>query len=65
MSTPKRKLLGAIDQGTTSTRFFLFDEFGQLVPGTSGQKQEFKQITPESGFDRLLGSPFFPDSVVL
>eukprot|EP00475_Leptophrys_vorax_P007024 TRINITY_DN14415_c0_g1_i10.p1 TRINITY_DN14415_c0_g1~~TRINITY_DN14415_c0_g1_i10.p1 ORF type:complete len:447 (-),score=92.78 TRINITY_DN14415_c0_g1_i10:1019-2359(-) len=46
----KKRLIGAIDQGTTSTRFFLFDDCGQLIPGNQGQKQEFKQITREPGW---------------
>jgi glycerol kinase len=38
--------VGAIDQGTTSTRFILFDHAGAIV--SSGQ-QEFQQYLPDEG----------------
>ncbi len=41
------KLLGAIDQGTTSTRFILFDRRGALI--ASAQK-EHRQIFPRPGW---------------
>jgi glycerol kinase len=41
------KLIGAIDQGTTSTRAMLFDERGQIVG--MGQR-EHRQIFPEPGW---------------
>ncbi len=41
------KLLGAIDQGTTSTRFILFDRRGTLI--ASAQK-EHRQIFPRPGW---------------
>jgi len=40
------KFIGSIDQGTTSTRFILFDSSGAIV--SSGQK-EFTQHLPEEG----------------
>ncbi|KAI9673224.1 MAG: Glycerol kinase [Caeruleum heppii] len=45
-STP-RSFVGSIDQGTTSTRFFIFDERG--VPVASHQL-EFKQMHPHAGW---------------
>jgi glycerol kinase len=39
--------IGAIDQGTTSTRFIVFDRDGQIV--TSDQR-EHEQITPKAGW---------------
>ena len=41
------KLIGAIDQGTTSTRAILFDEGGRIV--SVGQK-EHRQIYPQPGW---------------
>lgn len=38
--------IGAIDQGTTSTRFLIFNDKGQVV---SLHQLEFKQIYPKSG----------------
>lgn len=41
------RLIGALDQGTSSTRFILFDESGSII----GQSQkEHKQIMPEPGW---------------
>ena len=40
--------IGAIDQGTTSTRFIVFDRDGQIV--TSDQR-EHEQITPKAGWE--------------
>ena len=42
----KKCFIGAIDQGTTSSRFLIFDGTG--VPVASHQI-EFKQIYPRSG----------------
>jgi len=39
--------LGAIDQGTTSTRFLIFDAWGRVV---SSAQQEHKQYFPEPGW---------------
>src|ERR1044072_10029264 len=39
--------IGAIDQGTTSTRFIVFDRDGQIV--TSDQREP-QQITPKGGW---------------
>jgi glycerol kinase len=39
--------VGAIDQGTTSTRFMLFDGDGGLV---AGDQREHEQITPRAGW---------------
>jgi len=41
------KYIGALDQGTTSTRFILFDRAGEIV--ASAQK-EHEQIFPKSGW---------------
>lgn len=38
--------IGAIDQGTTSTRFIIFDGVGQPV---AMHQLEFKQMYPQSG----------------
>jgi glycerol kinase len=42
-----RKYAGAIDQGTTSTRFILFDRQGEIV---SLDQKEHEQITPRAGW---------------
>jgi len=39
--------VGAIDQGTTSTRFLVFDRDGRLV---AGDQREHEQITPRAGW---------------
>src|SRR5271169_3675137 len=39
--------VGAIDQGTTSTRFILFDRDGELV---ASDQREHEQITPRAGW---------------
>ena len=44
------KLYGAIDQGTTSTRFIVFDRSGRIV--TTAQK-EHEQIYPKPGWVEL------------
>jgi len=41
------KYIGAIDQGTTSTRFIIFDQSGHLV---SSAQREHKQIFPQAGW---------------
>ncbi len=41
------QLIGAIDSGTTSTRFMLFDQTGAIV---GFEQQEHKQIFPRSGW---------------
>lgn len=38
--------IGAIDQGTTSTRFLIFDQSGNLV---TSHQLEFEQIYPRPG----------------
>ncbi len=47
MIKTKKKYVGAIDQGTTSTRFLLFDKKGKLI---GGHQIEHKQIYPKPGF---------------
>ena len=42
-----KKFVGAIDQGTTSTRFSLFDEDGNIV---AGHQIEHRQIYPRPGW---------------
>ena len=41
------QLIGAIDSGTTSTRFILFDQSGAIV---GYEHQEHEQIFPRSGW---------------
>ena len=41
------RLVGAIDQGTTSTRFSLFDTKGNIV---ALAQQEHEQICPQPGW---------------
>ena len=41
------KYVGAIDQGTTSTRFILFDRAGRIV---AVDQREHEQITPKAGW---------------
>ena len=43
----KRRAVGAIDQGTTSTRFMIFDHSGAVV---TGAQREFRQILPRPGW---------------
>jgi len=42
----KKFYIGSIDQGTTSTRFIIFDGLGQPV---AQHQLEFAQFYPESG----------------
>jgi glycerol kinase len=42
-----KKYIGAIDQGTTSTRFMVFDEAGRVV---CAAQKEHKQIFPKPGW---------------
>jgi glycerol kinase len=46
MASFSDKFVGAIDQGTTSSRFILFNQKGDIV---SVAQQEFTQITPNEG----------------
>ena len=39
--------IGAIDQGTTSTRFLVFDRAGRIV---AGAQKEHEQIYPQAGW---------------
>src|ERR1700757_4990752 len=39
--------LGAIDQGTTSTRFIIFDRSGRIV---ASEQREHQQIYPQPGW---------------
>jgi glycerol kinase len=41
------QFLGAIDQGTTSSRFIIFDKAGHII---AQAQQEHKQITPKPGW---------------
>lgn len=45
-NTLQEYFIGAIDQGTTSTRFIIFNGIGEPV---AMHQIEFKQIYPESG----------------
>ena len=44
---PEKKYVGSIDQGTTSTRFLLFNHAGRVV---GGHQMEHKQIYPQAGW---------------
>src|SRR5579883_2582941 len=44
---PMAKYLGAIDQGTTSTRFIVFDPSGRML---ACEQQEHRQICPKPGW---------------
>jgi len=44
---PRQELIGAIDQGTTSTRFIVFDRNAQIV---SSAQREHLQIYPQPGW---------------
>ena len=43
----KERYVGAIDQGTTSTRFMIFDSNGLVV---ANEQKEHEQITPLEGY---------------
>lgn len=43
----RRRVAGAIDSGTTSTRFMLFDERGEVI---AFDQREHRQIFPQSGW---------------
>jgi len=45
-SLPDSVLLGSIDQGTTSSRFLIFDTDGDLV---AGHQMDFENLYPHSG----------------
>ena len=42
-----KKYVAAIDQGTTSTRFIIFDRQGQII---GSNQQEHQQIYPQPGW---------------
>jgi len=44
---PARSLLGALDQGTTSTRFMIFNRQGDVA---ANAQQEHRQIYPQAGW---------------
>ena len=46
----KKWFIGSIDQGTTSTRFLIFDGTGTPI---ASHQMEFKQIYPHSGLVHL------------
>ena len=43
----RRRAVGAIDQGTTSTRFMIFDHSGAVI---ASAQREFRQILPRPGW---------------
>ena len=47
MSSPDEVFVGSIDQGTTSTRFLIFDKHGEPV---AIHQEEFGQIYPNPGY---------------
>ncbi len=50
----KEWFIGSIDQGTTSTRFLIFDGTGTPI---ASHQMEFKQIYPHSGLVHLRVNP--------
>jgi len=42
-----KEYIGAIDQGTTSTRFMVFDREGKVI---SSAQKEHRQIYPQPGW---------------
>ena len=42
--------VGALDQGTTSTRFIVFDRAGQIV---GAAQKEHRQIYPQAGWSTI------------
>ncbi len=46
--------IGAIDQGTTSTRFIVFDLLGNII---ESHQTEFDQIYPKPGYLILISYP--------
>ena len=42
-----QKYIGAIDQGTTSTRFMIFDQAGKVI---GADQKEHRQIYPQAGW---------------
>ena len=50
----KKWFIGSIDQGTTSTRFLIFDGTGTPI---ASHQMEFKQIYPHSGLVHLRLNP--------
>lgn len=57
------KFIGSIDQGTTSTRFVIFNESGQIV---TFHQMEFEQNYPQPGYvlKRTFFSPFFANNSI-
>jgi glycerol kinase len=47
MAGPGKKYVGAVDQGTTSSRFIVFDQQGKMV---SSHQLEHRQIYPQPGY---------------
>lgn len=45
-------LVAAIDQGTTSTRFIIYDRNANPI---ASHQVEFTQFYPEAGYDSLIG----------
>jgi glycerol kinase len=57
-----RQLLGALDQGTTSTRFMIFDRQGNVV---SFAQREHRQIYPQAGWVEHVPSEILASSLVV
>jgi glycerol kinase len=47
MENPMSKFVGAIDQGTTSTRFMIFDRAGRAI---ASAQREHRQLYPQAGW---------------
>ena len=56
MSRRRTEFIGAIDQGTQSTRFVLYDAAGAAV---ASHQQEFTQHCPRAGYATALSSTIF------
>ena len=53
--TSQQTYIGAIDMGTTSSRFIIFDTTGTPV---ASHQIEFKQMYPHSGYAKMMAPSF-------
>lgn len=56
MGSTSEVFVGSIDQGTTSSRFLIFNKQGEPV---ASHQLEFKQIYPQPGY--VGSNPWLPD----
>lgn len=47
MGSVEEAFVGSIDQGTTSSRFLIFNRYGEPI---ASHQLEFKQIYPQPGY---------------